>query len=84
MAEEDEGYRVESDPLGQVRIPRDCLWGVHTVRAIDNFPLSGRPINPALIRAFGDVKLAAALVNRELGFWDSDAAKAEEIGRAHV
>jgi len=79
MAEEDEGYRVESDPLGQVRIPRDCLWGVHTVRAIDNFPLSGRPVNPALIRAFGEVKLAAAQVNRELGSWNSDTRKAEAI-----
>ena len=60
MAEEDEGYRVESDPPWTGAHSRDCLWGVHTVRAIDNFPLSGRPINPALIRAFGDVKLAAA------------------------
>lgn len=79
MADDANRYRVESDLLGEVRIPADSLWGVHTVRAIENFPLSGRTVNPALIHAFGEVKLAAAQVNRELGVWNPDAGKADAI-----
>ena len=71
--------RKETDALGSRHIPTDSLWGIHTLRAMENFPLSGRPLHPALIRAFGLVKLAAAQTNHRLGSWQDDPAKAEAI-----
>lgn len=73
-------FRIEKDLLGERRLPADALYGVHTDRALENFPLAGRPVNPALIHAFGAVKLACALTNRELGWWQPQ--KAEAIGEA--
>jgi aspartate ammonia-lyase len=64
------GYRQESDLLGTMAVPADALWGAHTQRAIENFPLSGRPVSRHLIHAYGAVKLAAAQTNHELGRWD--------------
>ena len=64
-------YRTESDFLGEKQIPADALWGIHTARAIENFPITGRKVYPELIHAFGEVKLACAQINTELGFWDS-------------
>lgn len=71
--------RTESDSLGQREVPGDSLWGIHTLRAVENFPLSGRPLHPALIRALGLVKLAAAQTNQRLGAWRDDPAKADAI-----
>lgn len=76
---ESEGARIESDLLGDVRVPAGVLYGVHTLRAMANFPLTGRPVNKALIHAYGDVKLAAALTNRGLGAWGGEPAKADAI-----
>jgi len=74
-------YRRETDLLGERDIPADALYGIHTIRAVENFPLAGRPVHPALIRAYGTVKLACAKTNRALGAW-ADAAKADAIERA--
>ncbi len=63
--------RVESDFLGEKKIPAEALWGIHTARATENFPLSGEKIHPELIHAYGEVKLACAQINNQLGFWDS-------------
>ncbi len=71
--------RMETDVLGECAIPADALWGIHTLRALGNFPLTGRPLHPMLIRALGQVKLAAALTNRRLGSWAADIPKAEAI-----
>ena len=65
-------FRQESDLLGSGEVPAEALYGIHTQRAIDNFPFSGRPVHRGLIRAFGAVKLAAARANHELGHWDED------------
>ena len=62
-------YRTEQDLLGERLVPADALYGIHTLRAIENFPLSGRPIAPALIHAYGAVKLACARTNHEQGHW---------------
>jgi len=78
----DHTLRTESDFLGELSIPAHVLWGIHTARAIENFPLSGRPVHPALVSAFGCVKLACALTNRELGVWADDQGKADAIERA--
>jgi aspartate ammonia-lyase len=69
-------YRTED--LSGSTIPADALYGVHTVRSIENFPLSRRPVNPSLIHAFGAVKLACARTNHELGWWDYFKANAIE------
>ncbi|MBN2526645.1 MAG: aspartate ammonia-lyase [Deltaproteobacteria bacterium] len=59
-------FRTEKDSLGQMQVPQDALFGIHTARALENFPLSRRTPHPSLIRAFGAVKRAAATVNRDL------------------
>ena len=75
-------FRIESDLLGEAPVEADALYGIHTVRARENFHLTGRPVHGELVRAYGTVKLAAALVNRELGVWATDPAKADAIERA--
>jgi aspartate ammonia-lyase len=75
-------YRRESDLLGEVDVPAGALYGVHTARALENFPLTLRPPHPALTSAYGAVKLACAVTNRELGAWRDDPAKADAIERA--
>lgn len=72
--------RIEKDLLGEVAVPSDALHGVHTERAMANFPLACRPVRPELIRAYGVVKLACARANCELGLWDD--VKAAAIFRA--
>jgi len=71
-------YRTETDSLGSMEIPADALYGIHTRRAIENFPLSGRPVHPELIRAYGAVKLACAQTNHELGMWPAETFGAIE------
>ena len=71
-------YRTEKDLLGERDVPANALYGIHTVRGLENFPLSGRPVNPALVHAFGAVKLACARTNHGLGWWDKDKAAAIE------
>ena len=73
--------RLEHDLLGTLAVPAGALYGIHTVRALENFPLLGRPAHPALLRAFGAVKLAALRSNRALGFLP-DPAKAQAMERA--
>lgn len=63
-------YRTEKDLLGQMQIPADCLYGIHTARAMENFPLALRPVHKKLISAYGAVKLACAKTNHQLGKWE--------------
>ncbi|NLF58651.1 MAG: aspartate ammonia-lyase [Candidatus Hydrogenedens sp.] len=74
--------RREADLLGARDVPAEALYGVHTLRARENFPLAGRPMHPELFRAYGSVKLACAQTNRELGCWAENPAKAEALCRA--
>ena len=69
-------YRIEKDSMGDVKVPSQALWGAQTQRAVENFPISGRPIPPGMIHAFGRVKRAAALVNMERGRLESRIAQA--------
>jgi aspartate ammonia-lyase len=64
--------RREHDLLGPLDLPDSCRHGIHTARAIDNFPLLGRAVHPRLARAFGAVKLAALRTNRALGYLPDD------------
>jgi aspartate ammonia-lyase len=74
--------RSEEDSLGTRALPAEARYGIHTARALENFPLAGRAVHPALARAFGEVKLACALTNRAQGEWSGDAAKADAIEQA--
>src|SRR4051794_24560535 len=74
------GYRVEHDSMGEVRVPAGAHWGAQTQRAIENFPISGRPISPALVRALALIKAEAARVNQlERPTKDAIVAAAEEV-----
>jgi len=70
--------RQETDLLGTRDVPSEALYGIHTVRAMENFPIAGRPVHRGLVHAFGMVKLAAARTNHELGCWDEAKAAAIE------
>ncbi|WP_334075507.1 MULTISPECIES: aspartate ammonia-lyase [Paenibacillus] len=60
-------FRVESDALGSETVPSGAYYGIHAVRARDNFAVSGRPVNPRITRAIVMVKKAAAKVNGKQG-----------------
>lgn len=74
--------RIEHDLIGEYSVPADALYGVHTARSVENFPLTGRHVHPSWIHAMGDVKLACARTSRALGTWKDDAAKADAIDSA--
>ncbi|MGV8134447.1 MAG: aspartate ammonia-lyase [Mangrovibacterium sp.] len=73
--------RTETDFLGSKEIPSDALYGIHTARALENFRLSGRPVNRELVKAYGWVKLACFRTNRELGYFP-DKTKADALEQA--
>ncbi|MFE7225970.1 class II fumarate hydratase [Nocardioides sp. NPDC057577] len=73
---DDMSFRIEHDSMGEVRVPKDALWRAQTQRAVENFPISGTPIEPALIHAIGHVKAAAAKANFDLGVLPGDKAEA--------
>jgi len=70
------GFRIEKDSLGEVRVPKDALWGAQTQRAIENFPVSGMRFPRTLIRALGLIKASAAAANAGLGLLDKRIAEA--------
>ncbi|MET4611368.1 fumarate hydratase class II [Rhodococcus sp. PvR044] len=70
-------FRIEHDTMGEVRVPIDALWRAQTQRAVENFPISGRGLERAQIRAMGLLKAACAQVNKDLGLLD--AVKADAI-----
>ena len=85
--------RSEHDLLGDRDVPAEAYWGVHTLRALENYPITGRPIGsyPELVKALALVKQAAAMTNRELGQLDATRAEAIEAacrdiadGRLHT
>jgi aspartate ammonia-lyase len=68
--------RIEHDFLGDREVPADAYYGVQTLRGAENFPITGLPLHPALIRAMAVVKKAAALANRDTGHLDAKIADA--------
>jgi len=76
------GVRHEKDLLGERALPSDAIYGIHTQRALENFPLSGRTVHIALIHAYGQVKLAAMLTIRGLGGWRETPDRIDAIERA--
>ena len=77
-------FRTEHDTMGEVQVPRDALWKAQTQRAVENFPISGTPIEPALVAALGMIKGAAAQANARLGRLPSDRADAITAAAAEI
>lgn len=72
----DQEYRIEHDTMGEVKVPVDALWRAQTQRAVQNFPVSGRGLEAAQIRALGLLKAACAEVNKASGALDAEKADA--------
>jgi aspartate ammonia-lyase len=70
------GTRLEHDGLGELAVPADAYWGIHTLRAVRNFPFSGSRLHPAFIRAFAQVKQACARTNALLGHLPGERGRA--------
>jgi fumarate hydratase, class II len=69
-----DGFRIEKDSLGELKVPADALWGAQTQRAVENFPISGLKMPREFIRALGLIKWAAATTNHELELIDAKRA----------
>jgi fumarate hydratase class II len=69
-------FRTERDSMGELKVPADALWGAQTQRAVNNFPISGRPLPAAFIRALGLIKRACAEANQKLELLDEERARA--------
>jgi aspartate ammonia-lyase len=72
--------RIEKDSLGQKEVPADAYYGLQSVRAMENFPISGLRMHPRMVEAIVLVKKAAAFANAELGLLKPEVSKA--IGAA--
>ncbi|HET6810186.1 MAG TPA: class II fumarate hydratase [Acidimicrobiales bacterium] len=83
-AGQSQGFRVERDSMGEVRVPEGARWGAQTQRAVQNFPISGLTIDPALISALAAVKGAAARENVRLKVIPRDVADALAAAAAEV
>jgi fumarate hydratase class II len=77
-------FRIEHDTMGEVRVPKDALWRAQTQRAVENFPISGTPLESAHIRALAQVKAACATANAELGVLEQDMADSIVAAAAEV
>ena len=75
-------YRIEHDMIGRKEVPAEALYGIHTVRAMENFPFARRPVPEGFIRAYGLVKQACIGVCAELGGWHDAPHKPEAMLRA--
>jgi fumarate hydratase class II len=77
-------YRTEKDSMGEMKLPKDALYGPQTQRAVENFPISGEPLPREFISTLGTIKRAAARVNLALGLLDAETAKAIEQAATQV
>ncbi|UDY22912.1 class II fumarate hydratase [Nocardioides sp. Kera G14] len=84
MTSSNDGFRIEHDSMGEVTVPVDALWRAQTQRAVENFPISGTPLEPELIHAIAHVKAAAARVNAELGVLTREQADAIDAAAAII
>jgi len=78
------GVRLEHDSLGDIEVPVAAKWRAQTQRAVENFPISGRRVDPELIAALVAIKGAAAQVNAELGIIPQESADAISSAVAEV
>jgi fumarate hydratase, class II len=81
---DDGDFRIEHDTMGEVKVPRDALWRAQTQRAVENFPISGTPLEASHVRALALIKGAAAKVNGELEVITKEQAEAIEAAARRV
>lgn len=77
-------FRVETDSLGTVEVPKDRYWGAQTQRAVQNFPIGGTRMPIEVIRALALIKQAAAVVNADLGLLERTKAEAIVLAAEEV
>jgi fumarate hydratase class II len=77
-------FRIEHDSLGDVRVPKDALWGAQTQRAVENFPISGTRLEPEHLKALALVKAAAARINNDLKVLDDEQSTAIRDSAAEI
>jgi fumarate hydratase class II len=76
--------RTETDTFGPIEVPADRYWGAQTERSLENFRIGGERMPRPLIRAFGLVKRASALVNKDMGLLDGKLADAIAVAAQEV
>ena len=80
--------RLEHDLIGERAVPEQAYYGIHTLRAVENFPVTGTPISiyPDLVNALASIKHAAALTNHQLGLLDKTRcdAIAKALSLIHI
>ncbi|MEG0768223.1 MAG: lyase family protein, partial [Clostridia bacterium] len=69
-------YRIETDAVGTLAVPADAYYGAQTLRAMENFPISGRTVHPQMIVNLARVKKAAAFANMRTGALDTAVGNA--------
>ncbi|MHA0288656.1 class II fumarate hydratase [Mycobacterium sp. C3-094] len=84
MSDNEVEYRIEHDTMGEVKVPKNALWRAQTQRAVENFPISFRPLERTQIRALGLLKGACAQVNKDLGLLDGEKADAIIAAAAEI
>lgn len=80
----DQEYRIEHDSMGEMRVPREALYGAQTARAVENFPISRMRFQRSFLRALGLIKAAAAQVNGRMGHLPQAKAAAIEAAANEV
>ncbi|HEY6237884.1 MAG TPA: lyase family protein, partial [Thermoplasmata archaeon] len=75
---------METDSMGSREVPHSAYYGIQTLRAVENFPVSGLTSSPVLVRSYALLKLACARANRELGAVDERRATAIERAAREV
>ena len=73
---EEKKYRIEHDSIGEKEVPIDAYYGVQTLRAHENFYITGLKMHPELIKSVAQIKKAAAITNFEVGELDKKRASA--------
>ncbi|HYT09691.1 MAG TPA: lyase family protein, partial [Mycobacteriales bacterium] len=84
MSQQGQDFRVEHDSMGDVRVPVRAKWRAQTQRAVQNFPISGQPVERELIRGLALIKGFGARVRAERGLLDEDRAEAIATAAAEV
>jgi fumarate hydratase class II len=80
----DHGFRVESDSMGEMKVPQKAYWGAQTQRAVENFPISSIRWSRVFIETLGMLKMAAARANVELGLLDAEIGQTIEKAAREV
>src|SRR5258708_1028320 len=80
----DSNFRTESDSMGEMRVPRDALYGAQTARAVENFPISTLRFPRQFIRAMGLIKKHAAITNQALGLLPANISSAIQAAAQEV